>query len=157
VLAYGPGQFDAGFQRIDFKLHSDGHVQACLLFAVNRPERILNLSLNPLSWSVLGAEVLSLGTLSPALAPFRRALGSSDRATGIDPVFGFITLANLMTGGLAARDLCISRERMETDFLIQHFMQHYEVISGSLVTWRSVGDWLDQASLPAWVVEGRLR
>jgi hypothetical protein len=64
-------------------------------------------------------------------------------------------LANAVTGGQAAQQLCISREQLDKDFLVQHFMQHYVTIVGSLLTWRQIPNWLDAAALPDWVVAGR--
>jgi hypothetical protein len=76
------------------------------------------------------------------------------RTAGFDPITAYIAAANLVTGGMAARELCVSREQLEKDFLVQHFGQHYEMLSGSLLTWRRVPDWLDAAALPAWVTTG---
>lgn len=72
----------------------------------------------------------------------------------VDPVFTLIDLANLLTRGLAARRYCISRRELETNFLVQHFTQHYDMIVGALSTWSQVDDWLDEGSLPQWVVTG---
>jgi hypothetical protein len=40
--------------------------------------------------------------------------------------------------------------------LIQHFMQHYQLMVGSLLTWRQIPSWLqrDQGHLPEWVIRG---
>ena len=157
VLAYGPGQFDAGFQTIDFKVFDNGEIKTCLAFTVNRPQQILNLSLNPLRWGLDLAELMSLGAAGRFLAPTREALAPGGRSPdGFDPVFSFISMANLLTGGLAASELCISREQLEMDMLVQHFMEHYSMVAGSLVTWRRVSDWLDPATIPDWVLAGRL-
>jgi len=64
-------------------------------------------------------------------------------------------LLNALTANQASETLCISRETLEVEFLIKHFMQHYQTMVGSLLTWRQVRDWLDAASLPEWVVAGR--
>jgi len=45
-------------------------------------------------------------------------------------------------------------EQLEKQFLVQHFMQHYPMVVGSLLTWRRQADWLDRAALPAALVEG---
>ncbi|MES1241634.1 MAG: hypothetical protein ABUT39_08440 [Acidobacteriota bacterium] len=156
LLAYGPGQFDVGCQLIDFKIFEDGRIQACLTFVVNRPQQILNLSLNPLSWGVDLADLMSMGMASRLFAPLRQAMRPSGQPDGFDPIFTFIALANLLSGGRAAQDLCISRDRLEMDMLLQHFQQHYDLISGSLMTWRSVGDWLDRSAIPDWILQGRL-
>ena len=154
LLAYGPGQFDAGCQLIDFKILESGEIRVCMTFVVNRPEQIFNLSLNPLSWGVDLADFMSMGLASRFLAPLRQAVRPAGRTDGFDPLFAFITAANLASGGRAAQDLCISRERLEQDMLVQHFQQHYTLISGSLVTWRRVRDWNDPREIPEWVRTG---
>ena len=73
---------------------------------------------------------------------------------GFDPLLLGIDMLNRITGGRAARDYCISREQLEMDFLIQHFMQHYQMIIGALSTWRQVHNWLDPASIPKWMRQG---
>ncbi|HEY8022168.1 MAG TPA: hypothetical protein VIH93_13770 [Thermoanaerobaculia bacterium] len=150
LLAYGPGRFDAGFQLVDFKIRDDGEIRVCLTFVVNRPERLLNLGLDPIGWGMGLADLMSLGMASRFLAPVQRAWagGSAAGAEGPDPIFAWIAMVNLLTGGRAASDLCISRERLEKDMLIQHFTEHYTLISGSLATWRRVPDWRDRAALP---------
>ena len=145
VLAYGPGRFDVGFQTLTFDVLESGEVRLRLVFAVNRPERLLDVSVNPVAW--MGAVGRRLGL------PI--ADGSRSRGAGIDPVLGAITALDFLTEGQAARDFCISLRQLEHDMLVQHFEQNYRMISGSLLTWRLIGDWLDTAGLPSWVVEGR--
>ena len=53
-----------------------------------------------------------------------------------NPIVAGIRLANLVTGGLAGRQFCISMEELQRRFLVQHFMQHYVTMVGSLLTWR---------------------
>jgi hypothetical protein len=73
---------------------------------------------------------------------------------GLDPVLAGISLANALSAGAAARELCLSREQLEQRMLVQHFMQHYEMVVGSLLTWRQIPDWTDPSALPAWVLSG---
>jgi hypothetical protein len=72
-----------------------------------------------------------------------------------DPVLAYIGFANWISGGLAAETLCISREQLYKEFLVQHFMQHYSTLSGSLFVWRLVPDWLDEQALPVRVRTGK--
>jgi hypothetical protein len=131
-------------------------MRAKLVFVVNRPERILNLSFNPITWSLTLADFVSFGLFSQLLAPVQGMLAQLPfRGGSLDPVFGSIALLNWFTGGLAARELCISLDDLEKEFLVQHFMQNYDLIIGSLQTWRQIPNWLDSVALPAWVVTGR--
>lgn len=151
LLAYGPGEFDAAFETIDFTVLAGGVTRVEMTFVVNRPERIVNLSLNPVQWGLQAADLMSFGLASRLLGPL---LPSARPDGGVDPIFGYVALANLLSAGSAAQTLCISRSQLEKDFLVVHFMQHYNVITGSLLTWRQIPDWLDRAALPAWVTTG---
>jgi hypothetical protein len=156
ILAYGPGEFDAAVELIQFDVGPHGHVEVSMVFVANRPERIVSLPLNPMAWGSWAADVLSLGMSGTLLAPVRAALDRfSVPSGGVDPVLAFIAAANALTGGLAAEELCISREQLDKSFLVKHFVQHYQAVAGSLSVWRLVCDWLDTAALPPWVRLGR--
>jgi hypothetical protein len=156
VLVYGPGQFEAGFQLFTFIVEGDGTVRVNMPFVVNRPTQILNISLDPLDWVFQAAEVLTLGRASRWLEPLHALVdGLPWRPGGFDPVFASIDLLNLATLGQASRQLCISKEQLEKFLLVFHFDQYYTMITGSLLTWRQIDDWLDAASIPLWVKTGR--
>ena len=156
ILVYGPGQFDAGFQLFTFTVHGDGAVRVNMPFVVNRPTQILSISLDPLDWAIRGAEILTGGLAKPLLEPLHAVLdGLPGRPGGFDPVFASIDLANLLTFGQASRQLCISKDQLEKFFLVFHSEQYYTMITGSLLTWRQVDDWLDPANIPLWVQTGR--
>lgn len=156
LIAYGPGQFDAAIELINFEVSARGEVHVRMVFVVNRPDRIANVSLNPFDWSFRLADLFSFGAASRLFAPFKDALARiPPDADSFDPVYGFVSLANAVSGGQAAEQLCISREQLEKDFLAQHFAQHYATLVGSLLTWRQIPDWLNTAALPEWVVSGR--
>jgi hypothetical protein len=156
LIAYGPGQFDAAIELINFEVSARGEVRVSMPFVVNRPDRIANVSLNPFDWSFRLADLFSFGAASRLFAPVKDALARiPPEADSFDPVYGFVSLANALSGGQAAQQLCISREQLEKDFLAQHFSQHYATLVGSLLTWRQIPNWLDTAALPEWVVTGR--
>jgi len=155
LLAYGPGKFRAGFQTIHFQMLPDGQSSVRLVFVVNRPERILNVPLNPLRWSFGLADLVSLGAASRVLGPLKLVFENFTPTFGtFDPLLTFVDLANAFTGGEAARQYCISKEQLETEMLLQHFMQHYQMVIGSLLTWRQIPDWLDRTNLPDWILHG---
>jgi hypothetical protein len=156
LLAYGPGEFDAAFELICFEVDDRGRVEVEMAFVANRPVRILSLPLNPMAWGARAAEFLSLGMIRRLPGPLRDALDRLGAPAGdVDPVDAYIAAANALSGGLAGSELCISREQLEKDFLLQHFQQHYQAVTGSLSVWRLVPDWLDSVALPRWVVLGR--
>jgi hypothetical protein len=156
LLAYGPGQFEAAIELINFEVSGRGEVRVSMVFVANRPERIANVSLNPVDWGFRLADLFSFGLTSRVFAPVKTALEKIPTgADSFDPVYAFVSLANALSGNQAAEQLCISREQLEKDFLAQHFTQHYTTLVGSLLTWRQIPDWLDAAALPEWVVTGR--
>jgi hypothetical protein len=155
AIVYGPGHFDAAFQLIQFSLLDGGETRVHLIFVANRPEKVLNVSVDPVDWSFGLADLMSFGWTSRALAPMKELLGQLPRRLGsFDPLTAYVSLANLLSGGLAAKELCISKQQLEKEFLIQHFRQHYQMLVGSLLTWRKIPDWLDENSLPGWIVTG---
>jgi hypothetical protein len=157
LFAYGPGEFEAAIEIIQFCVKRDGTVRAEAIFVVNRPMRILNVPLNPFDWGYEAACRLNLGTASCAIAPFKQAfelLPGGDLT--FDPASLLVTAANLLTGGLAASTFCVSLEQLDKDFLVQHFQQHYQTLVGSLQTWRQIPNWLaPEGELPPFVVTGR--
>jgi hypothetical protein len=155
ILAYGPGHFRAGFQLIHFRVMANGETWVRLVFVVNRPDRILNIPIDPIGWSFRLAGLMSLGLASRVAGPAKRFLDRSPfRLAGFDPISAYITLANALTGGAAAEDLCISRPQLEKDFLVQHFQKHYQMIVGSLLTWRHIPNWLDEQAIPDSIESG---
>jgi hypothetical protein len=156
LIRYGPGEFDAAVELIQFRVLENGKIKVRMVFVVNRPERIANITLDPLEWTFRFADLMSFGTASRFLDPFKGALRTLPlNFGGFDPVYTLIGLANIFTAGWATEKLCISREQLDKVFLLQHFMQHYVTVVGSLLTWRQIPNWLDAAALPDWVVAGR--
>jgi hypothetical protein len=155
LLAWGPGQFDAAIEIIDFLVFEDGGISAEMVFVANRPQRLLNLSLNPVDWGFTLADLMTFGLSSRFFAPLQGVLDQLPFGGGnVDPVYAFIWLANALSGGQAAKQLCLSTEELDKQFLVKHFMQHYQTVAGALHTWRQIPDWLDSSALPEWVVGG---
>jgi hypothetical protein len=154
-LVYGPGKFGAGFQFIHFRVLQDGDTRVRMGFIVNRPTQILNISLDPVEAGLEAADFISGGFTSQLMAPIRNMIERVSPKFGrFDPVLTYISWFNFVTNGWAAERLCISKEQLEKKMLVQHFMRHYEMIAGSLVTWRQIPDWLDAPALPGWVIHG---
>jgi len=158
AFAYGPGYFDAGFMTFTWRLLDSGEIRVRLVFVANQPERLINPYLNPLELSLRVSDTLSFGLTSRLLAPVESAINGLPlpvRSALLDPVFGSIALANLTTGGLAKRQLCVSRVDVEKLFLFYHFTAIYTLIVNSLATWRQIPNWLDSEALPKWVTKER--
>jgi hypothetical protein len=99
---------------------------------------------------------MTFGLASHFFAPVRETLERfSPRLQNLDPVTAYISAVNIATGNFARDELCTSLETLERDpMLLTHFMEHYEMISGALVTWRHVQSWLNRADLPEGLKEG---
>lgn len=157
VFAYGPGYFTAGFQTIKFIIDRAGGSRVQMAFVSNRPTQVMSLDFNPVT---LGASVANLFTFGLTSRLFGRALGVFERLSpsinNFDPVTTYINIINVLTGGMANDALCASLAALEKNpMLLTHFMEHYNLISGALMTWRSVQSWLDPADVPPAVRGGR--
>lgn len=153
-FGYGPGEFDAAIELINFRVYATGYISVRMIFIANRPTSVANIDINPIDWSFRLADVFSLGLASRLLAPAKGILDRLPLRFTVDPVVGYISAANVISGNYAANSLCISLEQLEKIFLLKHFQQHYQTVAGSLLTWRQIPDWLDESRLPAWVVSG---
>lgn len=153
-FGYGPGEFDAAIELINFRVYKTGYITVRMVFIANRPTRIANLTVDPVNWGLSLANTLSFGLASPFITPAKDLLGRLPLRFDVDPVSAYVSGANLVSGGAAARTLCISIQQLEKFFLLQHFKQHYQTVVGSLLTWRQIPDWLDQKNLPNWVISG---
>jgi hypothetical protein len=158
LIAYGPGQFDAAFQDIHFRVFENGEVRSRLVFVANRPTHIAQVPVAPVDWLLQLTNVATLGVGAPWLASLSQSVGRfTNRLGRFDPVLAYTDLANALTAGRAADQFCISREQLETAFLVRHFIQHYQMLSGALITWRMCRDWTNHAALPDWVRKGTTR
>ena len=154
ALGYGPGEFDAALELINFRIYETGYISVRMIFISNRPTSVINIPINPVGWSLSLADIFSFGLTSRLFGIAKDAIGQLSPQITVDPVLAYVRAANAISNGYAARTLCISLERLEKLFLVQHFHQHYETVLGSLSTWRRFPDWLDPKSLPPWVISG---
>jgi len=154
LFAYGPGAFEAAIELINFRVYETGYMSVRMIFVSNRPTNVVNFVVDPVDWSFRLADAFSFGIASRALAPLRNVLRALPLRFTVDPVNAYVQAANLVSNGGAARTLCISQETLEKLFLVQHFRQHYQTVLSSLETWRVVPNWLDEKSLPPWIVSG---
>jgi len=155
VIAYGPGHFAAAIQTVDFTVLKDGEIRVRAAFVVNRPNQIAKVDLAPVDWGLQFADMMTFGAASRMMSPVKALADRLPlRVNGIDPISAYIWMVNTMTGGMAARRFGISKSALEKKMLLQHFMQHYEMLNSSLLVWRTVADWTDHERLPAFCHEG---
>lgn len=155
-LAYGPGHFDNAVKSIVFRLHDDGRIHVRAAFVVNRPQQIAKVDIDPVDWGFRLADWMTRDLASTAMAPVKGLAARLPlRLKGVDPIGAYVWLANAMTIGLAGRQLGITTEQLEKRMLVQHFMQHYELLVNSLLVWRQVDDWTDAEHVPEFCRRGR--
>lgn len=155
MFAYGPGEFEAAFQTIRFRVLETGETRVRMAFVSDQPDKIVNLTFDPVDWTFSVADAVSFGLTSRFFGPVKDALGRLPlRGGNVDPTLPSISLLNTLTDGQAEQQLGISRKHLYRGFLSKHSLQHYQTLLGSLRTWRQVPDWLDDAALPEWVVTG---
>lgn len=155
-FAYGPGEFEAAFQTINFKVHDSGETRVEMTFVSNQPDKIMNLNFDPVNWSFNLADMMSFGMTSRLFKPIKHMLKEIPlKADNVDPTIPALNFINTVTGGQAGEKLNIRKERLYHGFLTQHSMQHYQTLLGSLRTWRQIPDWLAIDDLPDWVLSGK--
>ncbi len=154
-FAYGPGEFEAAFQTINFRVLDTGEVRVRMPFVSNRPDKIMNFSLDPVDWGLNLADRLTLGIGSSLVKPIRAAWQEWAGMTGpaADPVVAGINVADFISMGQSSKQLNITLDQLNRGFLVRHSLQHYMTVFGSLRTWRQIPDWRSE-SLPEWVVDG---
>ncbi|HXI44048.1 MAG TPA: hypothetical protein VNH83_28955 [Bryobacteraceae bacterium] len=74
LLAYGPGEFDAGFQTIDFTVLPNGESHVRMIFVVNRPRKILNLPVDPVFTFIDAMNLLTAGAAARLFCVSHREL-----------------------------------------------------------------------------------
>ena len=157
IFAYGPGEFDAAFETINFRIYDTGYISVRMVFVANRPTHTMRVSVDPVDWSFRFADAFSMGLASRVFSPAKEILNRLPLRFNFDPVEAYLAGTNLISDGAAARTLCISLETVEKLALLQHFRQHYETVLGSLETWRMVNNWKDTQYLRErfpWVISG---
>jgi hypothetical protein len=155
MIAYGPGHFAAAIQTVDFKVMEDGEIRVRAAFVVNRPNKIANVDVAPLEWGFQLADMMTFNIASRLMSPMKTVAQRLPlRVNGVDPISAYIWVANTMTGGLAEKRFGISKSVLEKRMLVQHFMQHYEMLINSLLVWRTIPDWTDHERLPEYCRRG---
>lgn len=155
-FAYGPGEFEAAFQTINFKVMDTGETRVFMTFVSDQPDKIMNLNIDPVNWSFSLADMMSFGMTSRVFKPIKHLLDEMPlKAENVDPTIPALDFLNSVTGGQAGDMLDMRKETLYKGFLTQHSMQHYQTLLGSLRTWRQIPDWLDADALPDWVVSGK--
>jgi hypothetical protein len=148
VFAYGPGKFAAGFQSFTFQLLKTGEIRARSVFVVNRPDKILSIDVDPVDWGFKLLDSMTFNLGSVVMAPIKKvALRLPLRVADLDPLSLYISLVNLASGGIAGRQLGISKLQLEKHMLHRHFIQHREMLITSQFIWRMVRDWTEPHAL----------
>ena len=155
VIAYGPGKFAAAIQTFNFRVMETGEVRVRAVFIVNRPDKIATVDIAPIDWGFSLADMMTFNMASKVMSPVKMLADRLPmRINGIDPIQAYIWLANTVSGGMAATQFGISKSVLEKFMLFQHFNQHYEMLTNSVLVWRQIPDWTDHDHLPPYVQHG---
>ena len=157
VLAAAPDMIQPGLRLQTLRVLATGEVRSRSLLIMPRPEKILNLSVLAPDFFLGAADFLSLGATRSLT---QQVQGAFDRShlhnVGFDPLLASIRLLNLMTGGRAASELCISKEQVEKKILAKDALGARQGILSSRQIWLQVPDWLDRDAIPPWVIRGEI-
>ena len=154
-IAYGPGKFTAAIQTFNFRVMETGEVRVRAVFVVNRPDKIATVDIAPVDWGFSLADMMTFNMASMVMGPVKMLADRLPlRINGVDPIQTYIWLANIVSGGMAAERFGMSLETLEKFMLFQHFNQHNEMLTNSVLVWRQIPDWTAHAHLPAFVRHG---
>jgi hypothetical protein len=149
LVAFAPGHYRAAVHAVTFRLMASGEIRARTRFVLTRPDQIVAVDVDPIGWGMQMADMLTFRIASQLMRPM---LAVTDRlplrARGVDPVGASVWMANLMTGGFAARRFGLSKESLEKRMLLQHLVQHDDMMMHSALVWRLVDDWTDRVPQP---------
>jgi hypothetical protein len=155
MIAYGPGHFVAAFQSVHFQVMDSGDIRVRASFIVNRPDKVARIDIDPIDWSFRLADIVTFNMASRFMGPVKNLAEKLPlRISGIDPISTYISMVNYVSGGRAAQQLGHSMSVLEKKMLLQHFMQHYEMLINSLLVWRKIADWTDSTNLPEYCRHG---
>ena len=74
IFGYGPGEFDAAIELINFRIYESGYISVRMVFIANRPTHTVNLTVDPVDWNFKLADLFSLGFASKVFGPARSVL-----------------------------------------------------------------------------------
>jgi len=147
IMAYGPTGLTTTFDTMWLRVMENGQIQAISAFVANQPTRLVNF--DPVDWGFRLADLMSFGMASRLLGPLKRICDGV--FPEVDPIFTFTRTANWLSAGLAADELCISKERVLKNIMALHMLETYHFLLGTVSAWKLVPDWLDTDNLPVWV------
>jgi hypothetical protein len=154
VIAYGPGKVQPGLGLQYLRVLDSGEVRLRVVTIMARPDKVLNVSFDPIDWGLQAADLMTLGAARRFTKPIEQALGRLPmRGLGFDPVLSSVRLLNLATGGRAADELCISKEHFEEQIVAKDAITLRQALLGTRQIWLQVPNWLDPAAIPRWVLQ----
>ncbi len=156
-VALGPDKVQPGLELHSLRVLDSGEVRLRTVTIMARPHKLLDLSLDPIEWSLDAAERLTMGAAVQYTKPLRRVLGRIP-AMGFrfDPVFGPARLLTRLLGKGVSGELGVAGEQFEKYILSKHAIELRQGLLGTRQTWLQVPDWLDSSSVPEWAKRGEI-
>jgi hypothetical protein len=157
AIALGPDKIQPGLELHSLRVLDTGEVRLQIVTIMARPDKILNLSLDPIDWSLDAADTFTSGATSRFTKPVEKALDQLPGANlRFDPVLGPARLFTQLAGKSAARELGIHREQFEKYILSKDAAELRQALLGTRQTWMQVSDWLDSPAIPQWAIRGEI-
>lgn len=154
VIAIGQDEIRPGLEYQTLRVLKTGEVRLQLTTILARPDKILNLSYDPVEWAAEMADRLTGGTTKPVTEPIKHAMkGMSNGGMRVDPVFGPLSMFGGMLAA-AAKSIGVEKEHFEKQILAQAAIGIRDSLLGTRQTWMQVSDWLDKTKIPDWIAAG---
>lgn len=155
VFAVAPGMIQPGLRLQLLRVLATGEVRFRGVMIMPRPEQIVNFSVLAPDLFLAAADMMTLGAARRWTQPLKQALDSVPLPdVGFDPLLGSIQLLNLLTGGRAASELCISKEQLEKEILAKDATGMRQITVAARQNWLQVPNWLDSKAIPPFIARG---
>jgi len=155
VLAVAPGMVQPGLRLQHLRVLASGEVRFRGVMIMPRPSQIVNFNVLAPDLFFAAADMMTLGAARRWTQPLKEAL---DRVPlpdlGFDPLLTSVQMLNVMTGGRAASELCISQEQIEKEILAKDATGMRQLTVATRQNWLQVPNWLDREAIPPWIVRG---
>lgn len=141
LLRFGPDKDQPGLDLQFLRILDSGEIRLRSVTIVAVPAKLLDLSWNPLRWSLGLFDALTLGTARDMTRPVREALDRLPEVP-IDPVEA---LSGLRPAG---------KREMLKHVLAQEASRNLKTLLATRQIWMTGRDWLNPQVLPSWIHTG---
>lgn len=141
LLRFGPDKDQPGLDLQFLRILDSGEIRLRSVTIVAVPAKLLDVSWNPLRWSLGAVDFFSLGMTRAITRPVREAL---DQLPGV-PLDLLKALSDLPAG---------SKREFLQEILAQEASRNLRTLLATRQVWMTGSDWLNPLSLPPWIHAG---